>query len=68
MVAAITTYGLGHPKNSSIIPYGSNHMTDFLDIWLKDEAFGVDHIIYEDGSVEVRVKGNTLNELPGDNQ
>nr|BDD45102.1 hypothetical protein 34 [bacterium] len=61
----ITHTGLSSPAKASTIPYGAVHLTDFLDVWLPyGPAIGIDHLFYENGEVELRVKGRRLSELP----
>lgn len=60
----ISHSGLGHPKNTTALPYGTRHLTDFMDVWpTKGPAFGIDHLCYEDEDVELRIQGDTLDEL-----
>lgn len=63
----ITHAGLGHPKNATDLPYGARHLTDFMDVWpTKGAPFGIDHLIYEDEDVELRIQGDTLDEILDD--
>jgi hypothetical protein len=57
----ITRSGLTDPAKASKTPYGAVHLTDFMDVWPHyGPAFGVDHLIYEDGTVELRIQGTLL--------
>ena len=61
----ITRSGLSHPSRATKTPYGVLHLSDFLDVWPRDDpAVGVDHIITHDGVVGVRVKGKRIADLP----
>lgn len=60
----ITRSSIRTPKGASVRPYGRLHVTDFLDVWPHyGSAFGIDHLIYSDGEVELRIQGKTLDEL-----
>lgn len=60
----ITHYGVSDVAKASSTPYDENHISDFIDVWLHhDPAFGIDHLFYENGEIELRVMGRKLNEL-----
>lgn len=60
----ITRSGLSSPTNATARPYDRVHLSDFMDVWLpRDAAFGVDHLIYEDGEIELRIQGDRLSEI-----
>lgn len=49
---------LSSPEKASKSPYGMLHMTLFQDVWPHyGAAFGIDHLIFEDGTVECRIQG-----------
>ena len=61
----ITYSGVSKPESAGSTVYGRSHLSDFLDVWPHyGAAFGVDHIIYEDSTVELRVRGDLLEDLP----
>lgn len=56
--------GVTHPRNASHYSYGRLHLSDFIDVYpMKSAAFGVDHVFYENGEVELRIAGKTLEDL-----
>jgi hypothetical protein len=61
----ITHSGVTDPAKATKTPYGALHVSDFMDVWLRDDpAVGVDHIIYYTGDIGLRVGGKLLGNLP----
>jgi hypothetical protein len=60
----ITRMGVTKAEHAIAEPYGEVHISDLIDVWLPNTTVGVDHLFYEDGTVELRVMGDRLESLP----